>query len=245
MRAAAPRRSGVGRTRGRGASFVTFAGLVLAATGFATLALLVVTSTTLAQTAPADNNPPDVPRKLGSLKTIPVQTPANLSDFVADNASAIALGKAFFWDQQMGSDGQTAFVTCHFQAGADVRTKGVDSCTSAQDPVFNINGTNVRRVTGRNAPSVVNAAFNFRNFWDGRANNNFNGVNPFGDRDPNAVIFKNVLGSTTPQPTRISIPFSSLASQAVGPPGSPFEMSCDGRIFPNMGRKMLTTLPLA
>src|SRR5438128_902999 len=316
MRAAAPRRSGVGRTRGRGASFVTFAGLVLAATGFATLALLVVTSTTLAQTAPADNNPPDVPRKLGSLKTIAVQTPANLSDFVADNASAIALGKAFFWDQQMGSDGQTACATCHFQAGADVRTKntispgvmgssvnwfgkgpnyqvsmadypfhrlidtddtdsmvlsdtndvtgaqgvfdrtfnlpgipgvltkGVDSCTSAQDPVFNINGTNVRRVTGRNAPTVINAAFNFRNFWDGRANNNFNGVNPFGDRDPNAVIFVNALGSTTPQPTHISVPFSSLASQAVGPPGSAFEMSCGGRIFPNMGRKMLTAMPL-
>lgn len=315
MRAAAAKRSGVGGTRNRGASIVTFAGLVLAAIGFATLALVILTSTTLAQSATQTENP-DIPRKLGSLKTIALQTPANLSDFVADNASAVALGKAFFWDQQMGSDGQQACATCHFQAGADVRTKntispgvmggsvnwfgkgpnyqvtmadypfhrvidsddnlsmvlsdtndvtgaqgvfdrnfnlpgipapltkGVDFCTSVQDPVFNINGVNVRRVTGRNAPSVVNAAFNFRNFWDGRANNNFNGVNPFGDRDPNAVIFKNVLGFTTPQPTHVSIPFSSLASQAVGPPGSAFEMSCSGRIFPNMGRKMLTAIPL-
>jgi cytochrome c peroxidase len=303
------------RTRGRGPSIVTFVGLVLAATGLATLALVLLTSTTLAQSAP-QFEAADVPRKLGSLKTLTPTTPPNLSDFVLDKNAAIALGKAFFWDQQMGGDGQTACATCHFQAGADVRTKntispgvlggstdffgkgpnyqlsladyplhhlidsddnqsvtlgdtndvtgsqgvfyrtfnlpgvpgtltkGVDSCTSTTDPTFIIGGINTRRVTGRNAPSVVDAAFNFRNFWDGRANNNFNGVNPFGDRDPNAVIFKNLVGYSTPQPVHISIPFSSLASQAVGPPGSPFEMSCDGRIFPNMGRKMLTTVPL-
>src|SRR5438309_3848766 len=300
--------------RSHGPSLVTFVGLVLAATGLATLALVLLTSTTLAQSAP--HFEPDIPKKLASLKTVTAPTPPNLSDYVLDKSAAISLGKALFWDQQMGGDGQTACATCHFQAGADVRTKntispgvmagsvnwfgkgpnyqvsmadypfhrlidtddtdsmvlsdtndvtgaegvfdrtfnlpgipgaltkGVDSCTAVQDPVFNINGTNVRRVTGRNAPTVINAAFNFRNFWDGRANHNFNGVNPFGDRDPNAVVFVNVLGSTTPQPTHISVPFSSLASQAVGPPGSAFEMSCGGRIFPNMGRKMLTTLPL-
>ncbi|MFD2272955.1 cytochrome c peroxidase [Undibacterium arcticum] len=27
----------------------------------------------------------------------------------------------------------------------------------------------------RNTPTVINATFNFRNFWDGRANNMFNG----------------------------------------------------------------------
>ena len=40
------------RTRDRGPSLVTFVGLVLAATGLATLALVLLTSTTLAQSAP-------------------------------------------------------------------------------------------------------------------------------------------------------------------------------------------------
>ena len=44
-------------------------------------------------------------------------------------------------------------------------------------------GIGVRRVTGRNAPSVINSVYNVRNFWDGRANNIFNGMNPFGLRD--------------------------------------------------------------
>ena len=33
------------------------------------------------------------------------------------------LGKALFWDMQVGSDGIQACATCHFQAGADVRSK--------------------------------------------------------------------------------------------------------------------------
>jgi cytochrome c peroxidase len=307
-----PKRLGM-RPQSQGGSLVTLVGLMLIATSLATLAMLLFSSTSLAQTS-GPIQPTDVPLKLGSLKTIPVQTPPNLSDYVQDNATAIALGKAFFWDQQMGSDGMQACATCHYQAGADVRTKntispgvmagstswfgkgpnyqvsladypfhrvldgddnlstvlsdsnditgaqgvfdrsfnlpgtalskGVDSCTSAADPVFTVGGLNTRRVTGRNAPSVINAAYNFRNFWDGRANNNFNGVNPFGNRDPNAVVFENLLGYSTPQPVHVSIPFSSLASQAVGPPGSAFEMSCGGRIFPNMGRKLLLSLPL-
>ena len=52
---------------------------------------------------------------------------------------------------------------------------------------------NTRNVEPRNTPSNINAVFNFRNFWDGRANNTFNGVNPFGRRaitaDPTARVF--------------------------------------------------------
>jgi hypothetical protein len=33
------------------------------------------------------------------------------------------LGKALFWDMQVGSDGVQACATCHFRAGADPRTK--------------------------------------------------------------------------------------------------------------------------
>jgi cytochrome c peroxidase len=47
--------------------------------------------------------------------------PANLSDFVKNKEAAIQLGKAFFWDMQVGSDGQQACATCHHSAGADSR----------------------------------------------------------------------------------------------------------------------------
>ena len=40
-----------------------------------------------------------------SLKTVPVPEPTNLALFVRNNTAAIALGKAFFWDMQVGSDG--------------------------------------------------------------------------------------------------------------------------------------------
>src|SRR5262249_10254946 len=40
-----------------------------------------------------------------------------------------------------------------------------------------------RRVTGRNTPPMINAVFNRQNFWDGRANDNFNGNDPFGNTD--------------------------------------------------------------
>ncbi|MHC5930514.1 hypothetical protein [Nostoc sp.] len=55
-----------------------------------------------------------------------------------------------------------------------------DQVTLKPDPVFNVGGINVRRVEPRNAPTAINAVFNFRNFWDGRAQNIFNGVNSFG-----------------------------------------------------------------
>ncbi len=49
-------------------------------------------------------------------------------------------------------------------------------------PVFNVAGYTVRQAAPRNTPTVINAVYNFRNFWDGRANNVFNGVDPFGER---------------------------------------------------------------
>ncbi len=95
-----------------------------------------------------------------------------------------------------------------------------------KDDVFNVNNINVRQVTGRNSPTVINAVFNFRNFWDGRAQNIFNGVNEFGLRDPNAFVLK----ATDPNQlldVRVNLKNSSLASQAVGPPLSGFEMAAE------------------
>jgi hypothetical protein len=57
------------------------------------------------------------------LKTIPVPKPPNLADFVQNEVATVELGKALFWDMQIGSDGLTACATCHFNAGADGRLK--------------------------------------------------------------------------------------------------------------------------
>ncbi|MFL5311049.1 MAG: cytochrome-c peroxidase [Myxococcales bacterium] len=248
-----------------------------------------------------------------SLKTQPVPEPAALMNFVKDRKAAINLGKALFWDMQVGSDNVQACATCHFHSGADHRTKNnvnpgqaggdnsfqlvpgpnatvtaanfpfhkvsnpddrhsvvsdvndvmgsqgvffgqflgldkekgntVEVAKSLPDPVFHVGSNNTRRVTGRNAPSVINAAFNYNNFWDGRANFIFNGVNPFGDADVNARIFSND-GFGKLNPVQIHLENSSLASQAVGPPGNDVEMSLSGRTFADIGRKLLTVRPL-
>ncbi len=112
----------------------------------------------------------------------------------------------------------------------------VDKVTVVADPVFNVNGTNVRRVEPRNTPTVINAVFNFRNFWDGSAQNDFNGQNPFGSRDPDAKVFKATSLSTLEE-VKISLNNSSLASQAMAPPLSSFEESGAGRTFQEIGDK--------
>jgi cytochrome c peroxidase len=108
---------------------------------------------------------------------------------------------------------------------------------------FNVKGTITRRVPARNAPSTINAVFNYRNFWDGRANNVFNGVNPFGPRDPDAKVLE-LLSDGSTNWTKIALPNASLASQAVGPALSEFEMSCANRKFTDLGRKLLSLQPL-
>jgi cytochrome c peroxidase len=282
-------------------------------------------------TFPVDKPPPP-----GALNTIPVTLPANLGDFVVNRTAAIVLGKALFWDQQVGSDG-LGCASCHFQAGADNRiknaldpglrdtdpnvqntwnlaashknnsnkvappgggpnytlglldfpfhqladildrnsavladtddiagsqgvfradfslinqgTKGglsLEVCNPALSSTFSVHGINTRAVEPRNTPTVINAIFNYRSFFDGRANNIFNGRNPFGPRDPTAGIdpLNSVLvadpATGALSPLMVSMPDASLASQAVGPPGSDLEMSCRGRVFEDIGRKMLT-----
>ncbi|MFL5418398.1 MAG: cytochrome-c peroxidase [Myxococcales bacterium] len=244
-----------------------------------------------------------------SLKTLTVPEPPDLADYVKNRAAAITLGKALFWDQQVGTGGMQACATCHFHAGADHRTKnsinpgfdgtflfggpnstrqasdfplhklsvtndrlstvlrdtndivgsqgvfdaifssinpgnGKENVKPVSDPTYHVGLVNTRRVTGRQAPSVINAAFNYNNFWDGRANYVFNGVNPFGDADANARVFVNDATAGL-APVRVHITNASLASQAVGPPGSDVEMSAAGRTFPDIGKKMLQLRPLA
>jgi len=244
----------------------------------------------------AQADPPRPP----SLKTVPIPEPSNLGEFVRDRAAAIALGKALFWDMQVGSDGIQACASCHFNAGADSRSAnqlnpgtlrrspdgpdpdlgfsaplGVNRALRASDfPIspasndvvssqgvvaqvflglsgearertrsvvdgdgFRLRGLNLRRVEPRNAPSVVNAVFNFRNFWDGRAENVFNGVNELGDKDANARVLR-ADDPRQPALVRIRLEDSSLASQAVAPPVSATEMSAAGRTFRHIGAKL-------
>jgi cytochrome c peroxidase len=93
-----------------------------------------------------------------------------------------------------------------------------------------------RQVTGRKAPSVIGAVYNRDNFWDGRANHNFNGFNPFGSTANNQ------------DGALVNMTNSSLASQADGPPNNPVEMSCNGRHFNgpdhSLAAKMLARKPL-
>ena len=109
------------------------------------------------------------------------------------------------------------------------------------------NGNVYRKVTPRNTPSNINAVFNYRQFWDGRANNVFNGVNPFGVRTNLAskqagVLVDNSGGVVLQQ---LAIANASLASQSTGPILSDTEMSCTNRAFADVGRRLLATTPLA
>jgi len=100
---------------------------------------------------------------------------------------------------------------------------------------------------------MINAVFNFRNFWDGRARNEFNGVDPIGNLDPGAKVLHVAAPGQAPalvslidgSHPELALDNASLASQAVGPPLSNFEMSYDGRTFMLLGRKMVAARALA
>ncbi|MEE9494592.1 MAG: cytochrome c peroxidase [Gammaproteobacteria bacterium] len=262
-----------------------------------------------------------------TLKTAAIPEPINLGNYITSNRPAvIALGKALFWDMQVGSDGIQACGTCHFHAGADSRTrnqinpgsndsqfgnnnlglpqlapdavsadmsltaahfpthrvfaqhesgdplnnpdnvisdnndiissqgvkhaifvdvvpgKPVDLSSPLVDPIFSDGTHNLRRVELRNSPSIFNTVFNFFNFWDGRANNVFNGANPFGAADSRPHLLTNASGNLQTEILRLRQ--SSLASTAVDPPLSDNEMSFLGRTWPKIGKKMLSLKPL-
>jgi cytochrome c peroxidase len=120
----------------------------------------------------------------------------------------------------------------------DPTGKAAEICSNPLDPDgFSIHGINTRRVEPRNSPTVINAVFNFRNFWDGRGNNVFNGGDPFGLRNPASLAWKFEAGLL--RAVNVALPSSSLASQASGPPLSATEMSCRNRTFVKLGQKLL------
>lgn len=261
---------------------------------------------------------------VASLKGILVPEPANLGQFVSDKQAAIQLGKALFWDVQLSSDGKTACATCHFQGGADSRTKNqlapggqlavtdpnfdanfstkdlgfgpnidltasafpftrhaldpnnpaapissdtndvassqgvfkakfvgitpgspVDQCTAANDTIFHVEAVNVRQVSRRNTPTIINAIFNFRSFWDGRARETFNGINNqgvVGLSTPVPTVLMANAPADAPQPVTLTgalqLDSSSLASQAVLPSTNATVQSCAGRKWAHIAQKL-------
>ncbi len=210
--------------------------------------------------------------------------PTGLSQFVRDQRALLRLGKALFWDMQVGTDGAQSCASCHFHGGADNRIKnqvspglkvtpladttfqlgqgpnytlkasdfplstnqsqndvvssqGVMTTDATDANGFNVSGTKVRRVEPRNAPTVINTAFNRFQFWDGRAKDQFNGVTPFG---PNpAGAYPTIYRADSPDTSWSTFDViqdgrldqSALASIAVGPVLSLFEMSGFTRTF--------------
>ncbi len=132
-----------------------------------------------------------------------------------------------------------------------VITGSIEQITSVPDPVFSFadpsdatKRINTRKVTGRNTPSVVDAVFNFRNFWDGRAQNVCNGANPFGARDGQSHLMVTDQTGTQLGPALVNMKNSALCSQSLGPILSAVEMSADDRNFHQVGKKLLARKPL-
>jgi cytochrome c peroxidase len=142
------------------------------------------------------------------------------------------------------TDDVTSSAGVHPTKFLSVTPGGKESVTNLVDALFSISNSIVRRVEPRNTPSMINAAFNFRNFWDGRANNVFNGVNPFGLRDVNAGVLA-LRPDGMVEKVKVALTNSSLASQACGPPLSDFEMSAAGKQFPDLGLKLIPQRALA
>ena len=83
------------------------------------------------------------PRQLPlvSLKSVPVPQPTNIAQYVKDQTALVALGKALFWDMQVGSDGKTACASCHFHAGADHRIQNILAAPSSGGSPVVVNQT--------------------------------------------------------------------------------------------------------
>jgi cytochrome c peroxidase len=196
----------------------------------------------------------------------------SLDDVVDDRDAAVKLGKALFWDQQIGSDNGSAqsCASCHYQGGADSHPARIEAGRLANGKIgslgvrfSNFMGVNVIggvamakdmmavtggemgtagdwMITGRQAPPSVESD-NTHNFWDGRANNIFNGCDPSGEIK-DCLYKRNSSGTLVP--ASFAIENFSQGSQAVGPPNNEVEMAAMGRTFAELGFKMARVTPL-
>src|SRR3954452_23271686 len=162
-------------------------------------------------------------------------------DLSTPNATLVATNYPFV-DKALGldTDNITGSQGIRKSIYVGVSSTGVETDLSDSDPVFG----SVRQVTSVNAPSTINAVYNHRNFFNGRAQNEFNGVNPWGNRDGSAHIWY-ADGAGNINAMSVTIANAALASQAVAPIVNNVEMSAQGRTLPEVGRKLLAVKPLA
>jgi len=79
------------------------------------------------------------------------------AEVIANRQAAQQLGKALFWDIQIGSDGQ-ACASCHFHAGADIRlTNQVNPGLNAVNPDFTFSSRR-NPANGRTGPNKTLSA---------------------------------------------------------------------------------------
>jgi cytochrome c peroxidase len=165
-------------------------------------------------------------------------------------AEKALLGKVLFWDEQLSSTRTVSCGTCHIPGagGSDPRDQvgatppvnpGADGLFGTPDDVLGSPGVIASQadgtytldavfgldpqVTGRKAPSMINAAFFDTLFWDGRAD----------------AAFEDPLTGGTVQPQR-----SALESQAAGPPVSDAEMGHAGRDWADVAARVAQSRPL-
>lgn len=166
-------------------------------------------------------------------------------------AAKTNLGKVLFWDEQLSSTRTISCGTCHqpVSGGADPRSSigaasstqlGPDGILGTADDITGSPGVILNRadgsyeledffgmmvqVTGRYAPSAINAGYSPTLFWDGRADGSF--------EDP--VTGQVVLANG-----------AALESQAAGPPLSQAEMAHQNRDWLAVAHRIEGSKPLA
>jgi len=187
--------------------------------------------------------PPPPPPPLTPLSPPPVP-PAN-----PITPAKVNLGKVLFWDEQLSSSRTVACGTCHRaqSGGSDPRSlpgrtvnPGPDGIAGTADDITGSPGVELAnadgsyslsstfgmsaQVTGRHAPSFINAAYAPNSFWDGRARATF--------LDP-------VSGDTVIRAG------GALENQATAPPVSSAEMGHLGRDWTDVASRVAGVQPLA
>ncbi len=176
----------------------------------------------------------------------PVDPPGN-----ASTPEKVKLGKILYWDEQLSATKTVACASCHIlsSGGVDPRSSvsnplstnaGFDGIMNTADDItgsmgvpesgadgnyiYNpLHGYN-SRVTGRRAPSSINAGYAPELFFDGRAGGQF--------YDP----ITNDL---------VLISGAALESQVLAPPTNPVEMGHNSRNWNDVVNSVKTSTPLA
>lgn len=184
--------------------------------------------TTFQKTASGADGGPNYTFRLSDFPFHQVSDPLNRDSTVTfttdDGASSAGTSRATF--NSVSSSGQTP-----------------DDCDRGPQTPFVAGGAGTRQTTARNAHSVINAAFLHRSERNLTANHVFNGRNPYGERDPDATVWV-AESPTTVGKERMALKNAVMASVAAGPPLDSREISCAGRTFSDVGRRLLGRRPL-